>query len=181
MGSLKFQMAWTTKEEEAIGIVVQHMRVMDDGSKEDLCDLYTCLIFPRQNHTWDDVKWTSLWGITFVTMWSHEHLLWNLCLAMIREHMGIGPMKYCIVNNWMPEFESNLLLLINYLPHQKMCFFPPWSHLEEPFSRSPWREIGDKICEQTLCFRSPIIRTLYYSQQFQIFLNTGIYGHSVLF
>ena len=126
MGSLEFQMAWTTKEEEAIGIVVQHMRVMDNESKEDLCNLYTRLIFPRQNHTWDDVKWTSLWGITFVIMWSHKHLLQNLCLlAMIQEHMGIGPTKYCIVNNWMPKFESNLLLLINYLPHQKMRFFPP--------------------------------------------------------
>ena len=179
MGSLKFQMAWTTKEEEAIGIVVQHMRVMDDGIKEDLCDLYTRLIFPRQNCTWDDIKWTNVWGITFVTTWSHEHLLWNLQLAMIQEHMGIGPMKYCIVNNWMPEFESNLLLLINYLSHQKMCFFPPRFPLAGPFLNSPWRKIGEEICKRTLCLRSPLVRTLYYSQQFQIFLKTGIYGHSI--
>ena len=47
MERLKFQMAWATKEEEAIEVVVQHMKVMDKDSKEDFCDLYTCLIFPR--------------------------------------------------------------------------------------------------------------------------------------
>ena len=78
MERLKFQMAWATKEEEAIEVVVQHMRVMNKDSKEELCDLYSRLIFPRQNHTWDDIKWTNLWGITFVTMWSHKHLLQNL-------------------------------------------------------------------------------------------------------
>ena len=41
MERLKFQMAWTTKEEEAIEVVVQHMRVMDKDSKEELCNLYT--------------------------------------------------------------------------------------------------------------------------------------------
>ena len=72
-----------TKEEEAIEIVVQHMRVMDEERKEDLYNLYSCLIFPKRNHTWNDIKWTNLWGITFITMWGHEHLLQNLCLAMI--------------------------------------------------------------------------------------------------
>ena len=118
-------MAWMTKEEEDIEIVVQHMRVMDEERKEDLYNLYSCLIFPKRNHIGNDIKWTNLWGITFITMWGHEHLLQNLCLAMIQEHMGMGPTKYYIINNWMLEFESNLLLLINYLPHQKMCFFPP--------------------------------------------------------
>ena len=111
MERLKFQMAWANKEEDAIEIVIQHMRVMDEDSKEELCNLYTCLIFPRQNHTWDDIKWTNIWGVTFVTMWRHEHLLQNLKLAMIQEHMGIGPTKYCIVNNWMLEFENNFCFL----------------------------------------------------------------------
>ena len=173
-------MAWTTKEEEAIGIVVQYMRVMDDGSKEDLCDLYTCLIFPRQNHTWDDIKWTNLWGVTFVTMWSHKHLLQNLQLAMIQEHMRIGPIKYCIINNWMPNFGSKLLLFIRYLSLQKMCFYPPRFPLIGPFLRSPWREIGEEIGNHTFCLKNPLTHTLYYSQQFQIFLQTKIYGHSAL-
>ena len=44
MERLEFQMAWANKEEEAIEIVIQHMRVMDEDSKEELCNLYTCLI-----------------------------------------------------------------------------------------------------------------------------------------
>ena len=47
MEKLKFQMAWATKEEEAIEVVVQHMKVMDEDSKEEFCNLYTHLIFPR--------------------------------------------------------------------------------------------------------------------------------------
>ena len=68
-------MAWVSKEEEALEIITQHMRVMDANKKEELSDFYTNLIFPRQNSTWDDIKWTTLWGITFVTMKSHDHLL----------------------------------------------------------------------------------------------------------
>ena len=85
---------------------------------------------------------------------------------MIQEHMGIGPMKYCILNNWMPKFESNLLLLINYLSNQKMCFFPPQYPLAGPFLHSPWRKIGEEIYERTLCLRILLVHTLYYSQQF---------------
>ena len=40
-------MAWATKEEEALEVLVQHMRVMDEEKKEELSDLYTCLIFSR--------------------------------------------------------------------------------------------------------------------------------------
>ena len=61
-------MAWVSKEEEALEIIVQHMRVMDKDKKKELIELYTSLIFPRQNSTWDDIKWSTLWGITFVTM-----------------------------------------------------------------------------------------------------------------
>ena len=40
-------MAWVSKEEEGLEIIVQHMRVMDEEKKEELNDLYTNLIFPR--------------------------------------------------------------------------------------------------------------------------------------
>ena len=159
-------MAWVSKEEEALEIITQHMRVMDKDEKGKLSDIYTCLIFPRQNSTWDDIKWTTLWRITFVTMWSHDHLLWNIWLGMIQEQMMFGHQKYCIINNWMPKFESKLLLLIKYLPHQKICFFPPQFPLIEFFLHSPWREIGEEIGRRTFCLKNPLICTLYYSQQF---------------
>ena len=74
---------------------------------------------------WDNVKWNTLYGVTFVTMWDEEHLLSNICLAIILEIMGIGPSKYCIINNTIPNFETKVLLLMNYLPLEKMCFYPP--------------------------------------------------------
>ena len=53
-------MAWVSKEEEALEIIVQHMRVMDKDKKKELNELYTSLIFSRQNSTRDDIKWTTL-------------------------------------------------------------------------------------------------------------------------
>ena len=58
---------------------------------------------------------------------------------------GIGLMKYCIVFNEMPNFFSKLLLLFLYLPHKKMCFYPPRFVLDAPFDHSPWMEIGDAM------------------------------------
>ena len=78
-------MAWVSKKEEALEIIMQHMRVMDEEKKEELSDIYSCLIFPKLNSTWDDIKGTTLWGITFVIMWIHDHLFWNIWLAMIQE------------------------------------------------------------------------------------------------
>ena len=73
---------------------------------------------------WDIVKWTTIDKVTFVTMWDEEHLLCNICFAMIQELMKTRPAKYCIINSQVPNFESKLLLLTNYLPHEKMCFYP---------------------------------------------------------
>ena len=172
-------MAWASKEEEVLYHLGQHMGVMPIEKKRELSDLYTRLIFPRQNHTWGDVKWTTLWGVTLVTMWDDDHLLKNIQFAMLQEQMMIGPKKYCILTNWMPNFESRLLLLIKYLPHEKMCFFPPRFDLAGPFLHSPWLEIGEEISLRVVRLRNPLIRTIYYSQQFQIFLRTGRYGQSL--
>ena len=163
-------MAWVSKEEEALDIITQHMRVMDEDKKEELNDLYTCLIFFRQSSTWDDINQTTLWGITFVTIWSHDHLLWNIWLAMIQEQMMTRWQKYCIINKWMPNFESKLLLLIKQLPYQKMRFFTPQFALDGPFLHSPQTKIGDAMCRFVICLRTLLIYTLYYSQQFQTFL-----------
>ena len=138
-------MAWATKEEEAIEFVVQHMKVMDEKKKLELSELYTKLIFPLQGNSWTDVKWTTKWGVTFVTMWDEDHLMKNIRFAMIQEMMGLGPMKYCIVHNAMPNFHERMLVLLNFLPHKKMCVYPQQFILDEPFDRSPWREIMDEI------------------------------------
>ena len=77
-------MAWASKEEEAMDIIGnKHMQSMGLEKKRELSELYCKLIFPRQGHNWTDIKWTTHWGVTFVTMWDEEHLLKNIQYAMI--------------------------------------------------------------------------------------------------
>ena len=99
-------------EEEAMDIIGKHMGIMRLEKKKDLSEIYAKLIFPCQGLNWMDVKWTTQWGVTFVTMWDKEHLLKNIWYSMLMEMMGLGPMKYCIVYNDMPNFFNKLLLLL---------------------------------------------------------------------
>ena len=151
---------------------------MTKEQKENLSRLYFQLIFLERKNTWsmelcfgwDVVKWKTMGEVTFVIMWDEEHFFRNIRFAMIQELMKMmGPAKYCIINNQVPNFESKLLLLINYLPHEKMCFCSPKDELDGPFLRSPWRELSKAICGRTLEFQSPLIRTIVYTQQFAIF------------
>lgn len=171
-------MAWASTEEQAMYLVRQHMGVMSLEKKKALIELYSQLFFPQQENGWSNVRWTTRYGVTFVTMWDEEHLYNNLRLAMIKEIMGLGPMKYCIVNNAMSNFESKLILLIHFLPQKKMCFFPPKDVLGGPFSHSPWLEIGEAIRSRRLSLKNPFLRTIFYTQQFVIFMRTGFYGPS---
>ena len=97
---------------------------------------------------------------------------------MILEMMGLGPLKYCIAYNEMPNFFSRLILLINYLPQKKMFFYPLCFFFDTPFDHSPWREIGEAICSQRFLTKNPIFNTIYYTQQFVVFQRTGVYRQS---
>ena len=171
-------MAWASTEEQAMYVVRQHMEVASLETKKNLIDLYTQLFFPQPDSSWSQVMWSNRSGVTFVTIWGEEHLRNNLRLALIKEMMGLGPMKYCIVNNMMPNFESKVLLLIRYLPHKKMCFYPPKATLSGPFSHSPWQEIGAAMRARRINLKNPPLRTAFYAQQYMIFLRTGYYGPS---
>ena len=102
----------------------------------------------------------------------------NIQYAMILEMMDLGPMKYCIVYNDMPNFLNKLLVLLLYLPHKKMCFYPPRFFFDAPFDHSPWMEIGDAICSHRFYLKNSIFCTDYYTQQFVVFQRTGVYGRS---
>ena len=52
MERLKFQMAWTSKEEEAMSIVCQYMGVMKEEKKRELSEIYSQLIFPKKENEW---------------------------------------------------------------------------------------------------------------------------------
>ena len=134
------------------------MSVLTKEQKEALNRLYFQHIFRERKKSWsmepyfgwNIVKWTTIDEVTFVTMWDEEHLISNIRFAMIQELMKTGPAKYCIINSQVPEFESKLLLLINYLPHEKMCLYPPKNDLGGTFLRSPQKEIRKSICGRTL-------------------------------
>ena len=105
-------MAWGTCEEEAMNIINNHMCEMRIEKKKEISELYSRHLFPRQGQNWTDVKWTTHWGVTFVTMRDEEHLIKNIQFAMIQEMMRLGPRKYYIFYNEMPNFFKRLLLLI---------------------------------------------------------------------
>ena len=156
-------MAWASKEEEAMSIVRLHMGVMKYDKKQEMSNLYTRLIFPNLGNSWSNVQWTTHGGVTYVTMWDNEHLLKNIKYAMMMEMLGLGPYKYCIVSNIMPRFESKLMLLMSYLPMEKMCFYPPVFDLYYPFQRPPWREWGEMIFNRRLNLKNPLLQTIYYT------------------
>ena len=94
---------------------------------------------------------------------------------MLLEMMKKGPMKYCIVGNTMPNFSSKVMLLLKYLPPKKICIYPPYM-LNGPFNRSLWREIGEAIRERRINLKNPMLRTIFYTQQYLVFMKTGVYG-----
>ena len=68
-------MAWETSEEEAMNIVNKHMRKMRIEKKKKISELFSQHLFPRQGQ---NCKWTTHWGVTFVTMWDEDHLIKNI-------------------------------------------------------------------------------------------------------
>ena len=76
-------MSWETREEEVMNIFSKHMCEMRIEKKKEIIELYSWHLSPRQGQNWTDVKWTTHWGVTFVSMWDEEHLIKNIQFAMI--------------------------------------------------------------------------------------------------
>ena len=133
-------MAWASKEEEAMDIIGKHMQVMSLKKKRELNEIYSKLIFPKQGLDWTDVKWTTQWRVTFMTMWDEEHLMKNSKFAMLQEMMGLGPIKYCIVYNEMPNFS-----LSTSSTHQLSS---PKEDVLLPSAFLPWRTLWSLTLER---------------------------------
>ena len=43
---------------------------------------------------------------------------------MVCEALGLGPQYYCIMRFINPRFVEQVFLLIQFLPHHKMYFYP---------------------------------------------------------
>ena len=67
------------------------MMMLEEEKKRELSEIYSQLIFPKKENewsmeigiAWDNVKWNTLYGVMFVTMWDEEHLIKNIQFAMI--------------------------------------------------------------------------------------------------
>ena len=152
------------------------MTQMSSMRKDILIKYYSKLFFKESSHdNWSNIRWPTSHGITFVTMWDEEHLYNNIRLCMMKQLMGKGPTRYCIMNNRMPNLAARLLLLILFLPHQKMSFYPSPFVLTEPFRHPPWIGIFRAMQLRPMCLKNPLFRATYYTQQFVVFIKTGIH------
>ena len=90
----------------------------------------------------------------------------------MKEMLGLGPLNYCIVDSGLPKFDKRVILLLYYLPH-KLCFYPEKANIGPTFSRSPSKEIGKAISDQTILFDKDLARNVYCSQQYEIWMDSG--------
>ena len=99
-------------------------------------------------HLLEDGLWktNSSKTMTCIRTYGYVYLYCNLKIAMIKEGLGIGPERYCIVFNRRPTFYSKLKLLMCYLPREKMFLYPSGVRLEGPFLHEPWLSRGRQIC-----------------------------------
>ena len=65
-------------------------------------------------------EWTAMNQVTFVSLRNRENVLSNLELAMLKEIVGLGPLYYCVITSYNLDFESLLMLVLQYLPKEKI-------------------------------------------------------------
>ena len=73
---------------------------------------------------------------------------------MVCEALGLGPQYYCILCFVHLRFAEWVFLLIQFLPHSKMYFYPNVGlPLRGPFDQSPWtREISMAMSRHVIPF-----------------------------
>ena len=76
------------------------------------------------------------------------YLLHNIRVAMLKEVMGLGPQRYCIVFNRASHFYSKLKLIMSSLPQEKMLLYPAGARLKGPFLHEPWLSRGRALCSR---------------------------------
>ena len=130
------QMAWLSREEEALDRIREHLEESNHNVRMEFLEAVTRAVFPRLGVIGAQTRWITRGDVTRITLWGRQHVLNNLRVAIIREAMGLGPKHYCIMTSWDPSFESKLLLLMRYLPEEKMSFYSG-GDLCEDHSESP--------------------------------------------
>ena len=138
-------MAWTSTEEQALTHLHTHLEVAHSTKKEEvLASVHGTLFDWRLG--WDHDYWMTDKGLTSVTVFGDNHLVKNLNYAVVKEMLGMGPDRYCVIDTHLPDFEHRLLRVIKNIPSHKVCLYPPRTSLGGPFSVAPWDTIGRLIC-----------------------------------
>ena len=73
---------------------------------------------------------------------------------MVCEALGLGPQYYCIMRYVHPGSAERVFLLIQFLPHHKMYFYPNFGlPLRGPFDQSPrTRETSVAMSQRIISF-----------------------------
>ena len=158
-------MAWNLREEEALARILDHVMASSKAEKRAFVRLMTPLIFPQEGTIGSQCRWLTSRSVARVTVWGRPHFLNNLRLAVIREVVGLGSHHYCIIRLKLPNFVSKVLLLMRYLPREKLSIRPRQPPLEGPFLKPLWRAQGEGICQRDLPKRElPPWFPRYYSR-----------------
>ena len=115
---------------------------LDPQKKAKLGHIYNKAVNPFSG------EWTNLDGITFFNLQNRKNMWDNLGLTMLKEAIGLGSHRYCIIQSYNLDFENVLMLTLLYLPKEKFCMYLEEETLEGPFLHSPWDILGRRICAQ---------------------------------
>ena len=135
-------------------LVIKNLQQTNEETRRDFAERYKQRLFPLPQLTIAQTKWTSHRNIVRVTLWGRDHFRNNVQIAMVCEALGLGPQYYCILHSVHLEFAKRVFLLIQFLPHQKMYFYPNFGlPLRGPFDQSPCtREISVAMSQCVIPF-----------------------------
>lgn len=133
-------------------LAIEQLRQSNEEARRAFVDRYEQGIFPHPGTSTAQTKWKTYRDIIRVTLWGRDHFRNNVRLAMVREAMGLGPRIYCIIRSLYPAFSERVFLLTQFLPHQKMYFYPFFGlPLRGPFNQSSHtREIAIAISQRII-------------------------------
>ena len=72
----------------------------------------------------------------------------NVWIALLKESLGLGSTRYCVLWDSGPYFYSRLKMIMSFLPHEKMFLYPAGTPLEGPFLSEPWLSRGRALCSR---------------------------------
>ena len=145
-------MAATWQRALALSSSVQDLCRASEPVKRAFVARHKCHLFPQLGTSTTQTKWWTFQNVTQVTLWGHDHFWNNVRLFMVMEALDLGPTYYCVMRTLNPGFLECLFLLLQFLPHQKICLYPDFGLPHRgPFDRSVrLSQLGSEINHRRL-------------------------------